>query len=395
MSAAGRPFHAMLKPAGAQCNMQCAYCYYLHKQELLQQPAQPRMSEAVLSAHIRQYIAAQDTPAVVFSWQGGEPTLMGLDFFRRVVQLQAVHRKLGQRIENDLQTNGLLLDDEWCAFLRQHNFLVGLSVDGPPALHDAYRRSRGDQPTFARVMQAVERLRRHGVDFSALCVVNRLNARRPIDVYRFLRDHVGPRLIQFIPGVQRADFSQRGPGPAAPGEEEEEREVAVTEWSLRAEDWGYFLNRVWDEWLRRDFGKVFVDQFENIIALIFGHGAQSCVNSPQCGRGLAVEHNGDVYSCDHYAYAEYRLGNILQTDLGSLAACAQQEAFAQAKHSMLPGYCRACRYLPLCWGECPRNRFRRTPDGEAGLNYLCPGLKAFYARALAARGEIAARLGWS
>ncbi len=377
-------FHAMVKPSGSQCNLDCAYCFYLHKEDLLRQPKKSRMSEALLEQHIRQYIEAHSGPEVVFSWQGGEPTLMGLDFFVRVIELQTRYRKPGQAIENDLHTNGILLDDAWCNFLKQNNFLVGLSIDGPAVLHDEYRYSKGGTPTFERVMAAVALLHQYQIPFGALCVVNRKNAKRPTDVYRFLRDQVRPRIIQFIPCVEPLDFRTAAPGSA---------ESSVTDWSVAAQDWGYFLGRIWDEWLRRDYGKVFVDQFENVISQMFGHGAQKCVSSQICGKALALEHNGDLYSCDHFVYPEYKLGNILQTHEGDLAFSEQQKKFAYAKSDTLPQYCRSCSYLDLCWGECPKSRFLRTPDGEAGLNYLCTGLKQFYAKATSARAELARRLG--
>lgn len=394
-------FHTMVKPGGAQCNLDCAYCFYLHKEDLLQQPAMPRMSDGVLAAHIRQYIEANTSDEVVFSWQGGEPTLMGLDFFRRVVELQQHHAKAGQRIENDFQTNGILIDDEWALFLKANNFLVGLSIDGPAELHDQYRYSKGGQPTFDRVMRASALLHQHAIPFSALCVVNQCNSHRPIDVYRFLRDKLRPRLIQFIPAVEPSGFRTEAPGfreddelpvvntararPGNPGS-------VVTAWSVDPDDWGYFLSRVWNEWFRRDFGRVFVDQFENVISQMFGFGAQKCVTSECCGKALAIEHNGDVYSCDHYVYPEYRLGNILREHEGNLAFGPVQVAFGFAKRDNLPAYCRSCRYLKLCWGECPKSRFVRTPEGEPGLNYLCRGLKNFYATAAASQAELRLRL---
>lgn len=395
-------FHTMVKPSGAQCNLDCSYCFYLHKEDLLQQPKMPRMSESLLDAHIRQYIEAQTADEVVFSWQGGEPTLMGLDFFRRVVELQTRYRKDGQRIENDLQTNGISLDDEWAAFLKQHNFLVGLSIDGPAELHDQHRYSKGGKPTHERVMAAVALLHRHKVPFSALCVVNRDNARRPIDVYRFLRDQVGARSFQFIPCVESRDFHSVAPrrwqadtlpmlgeARARPGR----ADSVVTDWTVDPDDWGYFLCRIWDEWFKRDFGRVFIDQFENVVSMMFGSGSQKCVTGQICGKALAVEHNGDLYSCDHFVYPEYRLGNILETHEGNLAFSKQQERFAYAKSNSLPKYCQSCLYLQLCWGNCPKDRFIRAPDGEAGLQYLCSGLKTFYRKAMSARSELGRRIG--
>ncbi len=394
-------YHIMVKPSGSLCNLECSYCFYLHKKDLLGQPANPRMSKSLLEEHIRQYIEAQTGPEVVFSWQGGEPTLMGLDFFRQVVTLQQRYKKKDQAIANDLQTNGILLDDQWCAFLKEQNFLVGLSVEGPPELHDVYRRGRGGQPTCRQVVQAADLLRKHAITFNALCVINRVNARRPFDVYRFLRDEVRPQIIQFIPGLEPSDFRTVAPGHwladelplvgssrARPGN----TGSVVADWSVDPEDWGYFLTKVWDVWLKRDYGKVFVDQFENMVSMLFGFGPQKCVNAQYCGKGLAIEHNGDLYSCDHFVYPEYLLGNILTTHQGDLVFSEQQKEFAFAKHLTLPRYCKACTYLQFCWGECPKNRFVRSPEGEAGLNYLCRGLKTFYARAISDRAELADRL---
>ena len=384
-------FHTMIKPSGSQCNLDCSYCFYLHKEELLEQPRRPRMSDAVLVAHIQQYIEAQTGDEVVFSWQGGEPTLMGLAFFKRVVELQNKYKKPGQKISNDLQTNGVLLDDEWCDFLKEHDFLIGISIDGPALLHDQHRLSKTGHPTHARVMQAVGLLHKHSIPFAALCVVNRDNARRPIDVYRFLRDQVKARQIQFIPGVEKKDFRVTAPGfwqaglapiVATPQARPGQVDAVVTDWSVDPEGWGLFLNRIWDEWFKKDIGSVFIDQFENVISMMFGHGSQKCVTAKICGKAMALEHNGDIYSCDHFVYPEYRLGNILEEHEGNQAFSKQQQHFSLNKFTSLPKYCNECVYLQLCWGNCPKDRFIRTPDGEDGLNYLCEGLKMFYKKAL-------------
>lgn len=394
-------FHTMIKPSGAQCNLDCTYCFYLHKEDLLEQSRSPRMSESLLEAHIRQYIAAQTGDEVVFTWQGGEPTLMGLDFFRRVVALQQAHKKPGQRIENDLQTNGILLDDAWCTFLKQERFLVGLSIDGPREMHDHYRYNKSGGPTFDRVMSAVQLLHKHNVTFNALCAVNRLNARKPIDVYRFLKTEVKPRIIQFSPVIETKTFHEVAPGYwdknqlpvlGTPQSRPGGQDSVVTDWSVDPDDWGYFLSRVWGDWFSRDFGRVFVDQFENVISQLTGHGAQKCVSAEFCGKALAIEHNGDLYSCDHFVYPEYRLGNILNTHEGDLAFSEQQKRFGLNKRDTLPEYCRQCRYLNLCWGECPKNRFLKTPTGETGLNYLCSGLKQFYTTVYGSRTELTKKL---
>ncbi len=381
-------FHAMVKPIGAHCNLNCTYCFYLHKRDLLAQPPRARMEDDLLETHIRQYIEAQTGDEVIFSWQGGEPTLLGLDFFRRVVELQQRYRKPGQAVENDLQTNGTLLDEEWVAFLKEHRFLVGLSVDGPAGLHDRYRVTRSGAPTHAATVATARLLRQHGVPFNVLCVVNRENARRPLDVYRYLTRELGSRRLQFSPCVEPSVFRHTAPRhwePAAqpplgslaarPGPPES----VVTEWSVDPEDWGRFLCKVWDDWYRRDYGKVHVDLFETAVAQSLGLPAQRCVTAEFCGKALAVEHNGDVFSCDHFVYPEYRLGNLRDHHWRDLAFCGRQQTFGFAKRDLLPPYCRDCRHLPLCWGECPKNRFLRAPDGSPGLNYLCPGLKLFFA----------------
>jgi len=380
-------FHAMVKPAGSLCNLNCTYCYYLHKEGLLHHPVRPRMSDELLEEHIRQYIEAQTGPEVVFSWQGGEPTLLGVDFFRQVVALQAKHKKPNQRIENDLQTNGTLLTEEWAEFLRQHNFLVGLSCDGPKQLHDRYRVTKGGAPTHDKVMAAARLLKRHRVPYNALCVINRENVKYPRDVYRHLTRELDVWRVQFIPCVEPTVFRNVAPQhwdpaslptagtpPARPGAPDS----VVTDWSVVPEDWGAFLCMIWDFWYSRDFGRVHVNLFETAVAQSMGLPAQRCVTGEFCGKGLAVEHNGDVFSCDHYVYPECRLGNLQTTHWGEMVYSDAQKKFGFAKRDTLPRYCRQCAHLHLCWGECPKNRLVRTLDGEPGLNYLCPGLKQFF-----------------
>ncbi len=381
-------FHAMAKPGGSICNLDCDYCYYLHKQDLLAQGTRPRMAPELLGQYIRQYIEAQTGDEVVFSWQGGEPTLLGLDFFRSVAELQRRHAKPGQRIENDLQTNGLLLDGAWVEFLKRHGFMVGLSVDGPADLHDAHRRLRGGQPTHARVMAAARLLAGADVPFAALCVVNRDNAREPRRVYRFLVDEVGTGRLQFIPAVEPADFRAlapdrldpaslpvQGAARARPGTPQS----LVTPWSVDPDDWGRFLIGVWDEWKAAGPGRIHVNLFETALAQSAGMPSQTCTQAEFCGKGLAVEHDGAVYSCDHFVYPEHRLGRISETHLGDLAFSERQVAFGMAKRDHLTAQCRTCPHLRLCWGECPKNRIVRSRDGELGHNYLCSGWTAFYA----------------
>lgn len=380
-------FHAMIKGIGALCNLNCAYCYYLHKEGLLHQPHAPRMSDEILEAHIRQYIEAQQAPEVIFSWQGGEPTLLGLDFFHRVVELQAKYKKPGQRVENDLQTNGTLLDEKWVLFLKEQHFLVGLSCDGPRALHDRYRVTKGGGPTHAKVVAAARLLKKHGVPFNILCVVNRENAKYPYDVYRYLTRELAPARVQFIPCVEPRVFRKTAPGfwdgealpvVGTPESKPGTPDSVVTDWSVDPEDWGRFLCKVWDDWFHRDYGKQYVDIFESVVAQSLGLPSHRCVTSQYCGKGLVIEHNGDVFSCDHFVYPQYRLGSIAQTPWSEMAYGARQQRFGTDKFATLPRACRECEHLKLCWGECPKNRLLRTSKGEAGLNYLCLGQKAFF-----------------
>jgi len=383
-----RRYHAMVKPIGAICNIDCKYCYYLHKKELLGSSTRFQMPDEILDTHIRQYIEGQDGPEVVFSWQGGEPTLLGLEFFEQVVALEAKYKRPKQRIENDLQTNGTLLDEEWAKFLHQHNFLVGLSLDGPKNLHDAYRVGKDGRPTFDKVFAASELLHKHKVRFNTLTVVNRLNAKRPLDVYRFLRSEIRPHEMQFIPCVEPKVFRTVAPqkwdpemlpvygsSAARPGT----GDSVVTDWSVDPDDWGYFLCKVWDDWFQRDYGKLFVNLFETAVAQWMGQDAQTCVYHDFCGKGVALEHDGSVYSCDHYVYPEYKLGNICETSSADLVFSERQREFGFAKSEKLTQYCRECKYLFACNGDCPKNRLIRTPSGEPGLNYLCSGLKKFWA----------------
>ena len=395
-------FHTMVKPAGALCNLDCPYCFYLHKTELLAHERNARMSDEVLEQHIRQTIEANTGDEVVFSWQGGEPTIMDLPFFERVVALQASYRKPGQRIENDLQSNGVLLDDEWVAFLKRHGFMVGLSIDGPQDLHDKYRPTKGGTPTFDKVMRAARMLAAAEVPFAALCVVNREVAQRPREVYRFLADAVGTWRVQFTPCVEPRGFRHDAPARLAPAQMPEldsERSrpghplSVVTDWSVDARDYGRFLCEVWDEWLARDFGRIHVNLFETAVAQSLGLPAQMCTSAPICGKALALEHDGRLYSCDHFVYPDFELGDIRRTHEGDLAFSKAQVDFGLAKRDRLPGHCRRCPHLNMCWGECPKNRLLRTPDGEPGLNYLCEGLTAFYARVAQDMPAIRQRLG--
>jgi uncharacterized protein len=371
-------FHVMTKPIGPICNLDCKYCFYLEKERLY--PTRSwQMPDDVLESYIAQYIAGQDVPEISFAWQGGEPTLLGVRFFRKVVALQQRYAN-GKRIANALQTNGTLLDDEWGAFLAQHNFLVGLSIDGPRALHDTYRVDKQSRPTFDAVARGLEVLKKHGVEFNTLTVVNRANARQPLEVYRFLRE-IGSGFLQFIPLVERAS-SPAADGliqlSLAPPPDRDQARSPVTEWSVRAEDYGEFLVQIFDEWVRRDVGRVFVQLFDVALGAWMGMGASLCVFSERCGRALAVEHNGDVYACDHYVYPEYKRGNLLDRPLREMVLSPEQVKFGNDKWDTLPRVCRECDVRFACNGECPKHRFLRTPDGEWGLNYLCAAYKRFF-----------------
>lgn len=371
----------MAKPSGPACNLDCTYCFYLEKEALFPGKKMRRMSDEVLVAYIRNTIAS--TPPghpVHFTWQGGEPTLLGIDFYRRAVALQKLHGA-GRQIENSFQTNGTLIDEEWAAFLAESRFLVGLSLDGPREIHDRYRRYRSGAPTFDLVMAALERLQRHGVDYNVLACVDRHSAQHPLQVYRFLKRH-GVKYIQFTPVVERLagprekalglDLS----GPGVP--EEGDDQTGLAPFSVRPADWGRFLSVVFGEWSRRDVGEVFVMNFEWTLAAMVGAPGVVCVHQPTCGRAVIAEHDGTVYSCDHFVYPEYRLGNVLDTSLAAMIDSTQQQAFGQAKADTLPAKCRTCPALNLCWGGCPKHRFISTEDGEPGLNYLCEGYLRYF-----------------
>lgn len=370
-------FHIMTKPIGPVCNLDCKYCFYLEKARLYPGNSRWRMSDALLEDYVRQYIEAQDVPTISFAWQGGEPTLLGVSFFQRVVELQRRYAD-GKQVTNALQTNGTLLDDEWCAFLAGNRFLVGLSLDGPQDLHDAYRVDPRGRPTFDAVMRGLETLKRHGVEFNLLTVVNRLNSRRSLEVYRFLRE-VGSGFIQFIPLVERANASpETGLDLAPPPSHGQQAHHVVTEWSVEPYQYGNFLNTVFDEWVSRDVGQVFVQIFDNTLGAWLGEGSSLCVFDEACGKALAMEHNGDVYACDHYAYPEYLRGNLALTSLRQIVDAEGQRAFGEAKRDLLTRKCRECRFRFACNGDCPKHRFTTTPDGEPGQSYLCEAYESFF-----------------
>jgi uncharacterized protein len=377
------PFHVMAKPIGPICNLDCKYCFYLEKEALYPDKSNWRMSDEVLEAYVRQFIESQDVPEITFAWQGGEPTLMGVEFFRRVVELQRKYAG-GKKIANALQTNGTLLDDEWCAFFKAESFLIGLSIDGPCELHDYYRVDKSGKPTFDLVMRGMDLLKKHGVEFNTLCVVNRQNQKHPLEVYEFLKRH-GSGFIQFIPLVERAGNGRMfGHAPSRevfaspPTNGIHERPSPVTTWSVEPLAYGQFLSAIFDQWVRRDVGRVFVQIFDIMLGVWMGMEAALCVFRERCGKAMALEHNGDLYSCDHYVYPQYKLGNVMQLHLAELVGLAAQVKFGNDKFDRLPKYCRECEVRFACNGECPKHRFMMTPDGEAGLNYLCAGYKHFF-----------------
>ena len=333
------------------------------------------MSAPVLETYIREYIAAQDSPVIHFAWQGGEPTLLGVNFFRKVIEFQRRYSE-GKRIENGFQTNGVLLNDEWGEFLAEAKFLVGVSIDGPQALHDRYRVDKGGQPTFDQVLRGIGYLKRHDVEFNTLTVVQRHNSQFPLEVYRFLKN-AGSGFMQFIPIVERIAQSPI-PGGLVLISPASQQKARVSEWSVEPLQYGKFLCSIFDEWVRHDVGRVFVQLFDVSLESWMGMEPSLCVFRKTCGEAMAIEHNGDVYSCDHYVYPENRLGNILQDPLRSMLESTQQYHFGQDKQDTLPRYCRECDVRFACNGECPKHRFVRTPEGEEGLNYLCAGYKLFF-----------------
>jgi len=390
-------FHVLAKPIGPVCNLDCQYCFYLHKTRFFPEGERYRMSDEVLERFVRSYIESQDAPEVNFAWQGGEPTLLGVDFFRRAVALQRDFAPPGKTVQNAFQTNGILLDDEWCAFFKEHDFLVGLSLDGPREIHDKYRVDKHGAPTFEKVMAALRLLQKHQVRVNSLTCVNRYSGSRGAEVYRFLRDEAGFEHLQFIPVVEQVAFETNAPGvrgkwgqipfcpskmvsvptfPTFPGRDPR---LLVTPWTVLPEQFGRFLCAVFDEWVRHDVGRVFVQHLEVALALVLGLPSPLCVFARACGQALAIEHDGTLFSCDHFVYPEYRLGNVKEQGLREMAQSAFQRSFGLDKSAKLPGTCRRCEFLALCFGECPKNRLLFGPGGEAGLNYLCPGLKIYFA----------------
>lgn len=377
------PFHLLAKPTGAVCNLDCEYCFFLSK-EMLYPGSRFRMTDDVLEAYLQQLIDAHAGMAeVTIAWQGGEPTLMGLDFFRRAVDIAARRVAPGQRAVHTIQTNGTLLDEAWAAFFAEHEFLVGISIDGPREIHDTYRVTKGRRGSFDKVMRGLGHLRAAGVEWNALMTIHAANAGRGREVYRFLRDECDARFVQLIPIIERvAETAQDGTVPWSSWRDRPlyvQEGEAVTGRSVTGEQYGRFLIEVFEEWVRRDVGHVFVQMFDVALANWVGAPPSLCVHTQTCGAALALEHTGDVYACDHYVEPSHLLGNIGEQTLAEMVTSPQQRQFGRDKHDTLPEYCRSCDVRFACHGGCPKDRFVSTPSGEPGLNYLCPGYKAFFA----------------
>jgi uncharacterized protein len=387
-------FHLLAKPSGSTCNIDCTYCFFLSKEALYPNEKQ-RMSEATLETYIRQLLESHRVPRVTVAWQGGEPTLMGIDFFKRAVELVEKYRKPGQTVQHTFQTNGILFDDDWCAFFKEHNFLVGLSVDGPRELHDAYRRDRRKQGTFDRVMQGWQHLKRHDVEFNILCTVNAANEKHGRTVYRFFRDELSAKWVQFIPVIERASEETLAIANQGWSEQPGRKRLLytqtgnlVTERSVGSEQYGRFLVDVFEEWVRRDVGTVFVQLFDVTLEAFFGRHLL-CLHAPTCGYGPALEHNGDLYSCDHFVEPGFKLGNIHTTHMLKLVASPEQRKFGDDKRDTLTAQCQRCEVKPLCNGGCPKDRFALSRDGDPGHNYLCAGLELFFKHTLPAMRTMA------
>ena len=368
-----KPLYVMLKPAGAHCNLACKYCYYLEKNKLYPTAQRHLMSDEMLEQFTREYIEAQTMNQVLFTWHGGEPLLRSIDFYRKALSLQQKYAG-GRRIDNVIQTNGTLLTDEWCEFFAQNHWLVGISIDGPQPDHDHYRLTAAGKPSWKKVMQGIKLLKKHGVEWNAMAVVNAYNAIHPLEFYRFFKEN-GCQFLQFTPIVERLTRHEDGRTLASLADK---NEISLSEASVAPEQWGYFLCAIFDEWVRKDVGKIFVEIFDCTLANWMGISPGICAYSKECGHAGVMEHNGDVYSCDHFVFPEYKLGNIRDHSLIDMLYGEQQQEFSRLKHSSLPRQCKECDMEFACHGECPKNRFMKDKYGDSGLNYLCPGYYHYY-----------------
>ena len=368
-----KPLYVMLKPAGAHCNLACKYCYYLEKNKLYPTAQRHLMSDEMLEQFTREYIEAQTMNQVLFTWHGGEPLLRSIDFYRKAISLQQKYAG-DRRIDNVIQTNGTLLTDEWCEFFAQNHWLVGISIDGPQPDHDHYRLTAAGKPSWKKVMQGIKLLKKHGVEWNAMAVVNAYNANHPLEFYRFFKEN-GCQFLQFTPIVERLTRHEDGRTLASLADKDE---ISLSEASVAPEQWGYFLCAIFDEWVRKDVGKIFVEIFDCTLANWMSISPGICAYSKECGHAGVMEHNGDVYSCDHFVFPEYKLGNIRDHSLIDMLYGEQQQEFSRLKHSSLPRQCKECDMEFACHGECPKNRFMKDKYGDSGLNYLCPGYYHYY-----------------
>jgi uncharacterized protein len=373
-SGAPAAFASMVKPLGSACNLNCSYCYYLDKAPTIYENRQPLMPLNVLEEYTRQYIQANEVPEVTFVWHGGEPLMAGIEYYKKAIEFQRKYAS-GKAIVNSLQTNGLLVNSDWARFFHNNKFLIGLSVDGPRDIHDAYRVNKAGRPSFDKVMAAVSLMKQYGVEYNTLSVVTNLSEGRGAEIYRFLKS-IGSRFMQFLPVVEHIipGDDNRRPVIARPGT----KGSAMAPWSVSAPGYGRFMTDIFDEWVVRDVGEYFVQAFDMTLAQWVGAKPGLCIYSETCGDALVVEHNGDVYSCDHFVYPEYKLGNILETDLSLLYQSPKQFEFGVNKRNTLPRYCMRCKYYFACRGECPKHRFMKTESGEPGLNALCEGFKHYF-----------------
>lgn len=367
-----RPMYIMLKPAGALCNLRCKYCYYLEKNELYKRQGNHVITDELLEKFVKEYIEAQTTPNILFTWHGGETLMRPISFYRRALELQRIYSH-GRQIDNCIQTNGTLLNDEWCEFFKQNNFLVGVSIDGPQEFHDEYRKTGTGRPTFRDVMKGINLLNKYGVEWNALAVVNDFNAEYPLDFYHFFKE-IGCRYIQFTPIVERIT-TRPDNLRLAPGMQEE---GMLADFSITAGQWGNFLCTIFDEWVHHDVGEYYIQLFDATLANWVGQAPGICTMAEECGHAGVMEFNGDVYSCDHFVFPEYKLGNLHDQTIFEMMNGQRQRKFSRMKKQMLPQQCRECRFLFACHGECPKNRFVRDKYGNPGLNYLCQGYYRFF-----------------
>ena len=369
------PTYVMAKPVGSICNLNCSYCYYLEKENLYGNRKSFHMSDETLERYIKSYIEAQPVPEVLFTWHGGETLLRDLAFYRKVIALQKKYGR-GRKIDNSLQTNGTLLNDDWCKFFKENNFLIGISIDGPEHCHDFYRKNKGGQPTFKKVMKGVELLQKHEVEFNTLSVINNYNVEFPLEIYNFFKE-IGSTYMQFAPIVERMTEEQRPDGlKLLPPSSDYEGTLAP--WTVDARKFGQFYIKIFDEWVRNDVGKFYIQIFDATLANTVGEQPGCCIYAETCGHASVMEFNGDVYACDHYVFPEYKIGNVKTHTIYEMMFSENQLRFGADKRDLLPTQCRECEFLKLCNGECPKNRIIKTSTGEPGLNYLCAGFKAYY-----------------